>query len=584
MRKKRISHLIMAVLMIISMFQILAVDHVDSHAAGYSLSGSAHIQTYADTAGKWDGKTLTLGTTGQAKRLESITINFTNNTGYDGSIEYRVHRQTYGWTGWVENGKPAGTTGQAKRLEAIQIRLTGELAEHYDVRYRVHAQTYGWAQGWQYNGALAGTTGEAKRLEALEVQILEKDADSVAAVSYRVHRQTYGWETQWAKNGSVSGTTGQAKRLEGITIAVSNSPYNGSIEYRTHVQSYGWMPWVANGEMSGTQGEYKRLEAIQIRLTGEMAEHYDVYYRVHAQSYGWLGWAKNGAEAGTSGYAKRLEAIQVILVDKGEEAPDKIDGVTSAEKTPYHDLDTESGGKPSTEAPSTEAPSSGGSGSTECNHTWRIVTEVTKVDEVGHWESVLVSPARDAKYKYDGVHICLKCLEDAYTAYIADAAANDDVVYTYEELRNIIGDDNMEWFRKQYNVYITSGSLTMRNAYTGNGDTPVKATESESDMNDNEIASHKLSHRNPDGTGGASSTTIPLYHVVHYDAVYENQWVVTTPGYDSIDTKWVCEKCGATKKYILGTGTEEEQANRKFVFKGYTDEELVEKKKEYGAK
>ena len=73
--------------------------------------------------------------------------------------------------------------------------------------------------------------------------------------------------------------------------------------------------------MSGTSGQAKRLEAIQIRLTGELAQLYDVYYRVHAQSYGWLGWAKNGGNAGTAGYAKRLEGIEIRLVEKGGPAP-----------------------------------------------------------------------------------------------------------------------------------------------------------------------------------------------------------------------------------------------------------------------
>ena len=73
--------------------------------------------------------------------------------------------------------------------------------------------------------------------------------------------------------------------------------------------------------MSGTEGEAKRLEAIEIRLTGEMAEHYDVYYRVHAQTYGWLNWAKNGERSGTAGLAKRLEGIEIVLVEKGTTPP-----------------------------------------------------------------------------------------------------------------------------------------------------------------------------------------------------------------------------------------------------------------------
>lgn len=73
--------------------------------------------------------------------------------------------------------------------------------------------------------------------------------------------------------------------------------------------------------MSGTEGKALRLEAIQIKLTGAIAEYYDVYYRVHAQTYGWLGWAKNGQSAGTEGLAKRLEGIEIQLVRKGAKAP-----------------------------------------------------------------------------------------------------------------------------------------------------------------------------------------------------------------------------------------------------------------------
>lgn len=162
-------------------------------------------------------------------------------------------------------------------------------------------------------------------------------------VEYKTHVQTYGWQ-DWVTDGAVSGTSGQAKRLEGINIALKNAPYEGGISYTAHVQTYGWQgdiddasSWQANGAMAGTSGEAKRLEAIKIQLTGEMAEHYDVYYRVHAQTYGWLGWAKNGESAGSSGYGKRLEAIQIVLVEKGGSAPgDDYRGVTSATSEAMH--------------------------------------------------------------------------------------------------------------------------------------------------------------------------------------------------------------------------------------------------------
>lgn len=143
-----------------------------------------------------------------------------------------------------------------------------------------------------------------------------------AMVSYTVHVQKKGWIDN-KFNGESAGTTGSSLRLEGLKIKVSNiRNYSGDIEYRSHVQTYGWeTKWAKNGQLSGTQGQAKRLEAVQIRLTGELAQKYDVYYRVHSQTFGWLGWTKNGEKAGTAGYSKRLEAIQIMLVDKGHAAP-----------------------------------------------------------------------------------------------------------------------------------------------------------------------------------------------------------------------------------------------------------------------
>lgn len=358
--KKGIKRIVTAALAAVLMVtQLPAIN--SKAAAGISIYGKAHVQTYGDTNGKIVKEngidTLVLGTRGQAKRVESMTINLQNESGYTGTIQYRVHRQTYGWTEWLNAGQPAGTTGEAKRLEAIQMRLTGELASHYDIRYQVHIQTYGDNQGWVYNGALAGTTGEAKRLEEVKIQIIPKNTvETAASINYRVHRQTYGWETRWAKDGSVSGTTGQAKRLEAISIDARSS-YNGSVEYQTHVQTYGWMDWVSDGALSGTSGQAKRLEAIRIRLTGELAQHYDIYYRVHAQTFGWMGWAKNGESAGTAGYGKRLEAIQIMLVKKGAEAPGAtVKGITQTTSKSFNDANsTENpGNNQSSTKPSTD--------------------------------------------------------------------------------------------------------------------------------------------------------------------------------------------------------------------------------------
>ena len=286
---------------------------------------TTHVQDYGWQEYVVDGAMA--GTSGESKRLEGIRIQLANQK-YSGGIRYSTHVQDYGWQGFVENNQTAGTTGELKRLEAIKIELTGDMANHYDIYYRVHAQTFGWL-GWAKNGEEAGTSGYSYRLEGIQIQLVEKGGAAPGStegayrqpnLQYSTQVQDYGWQT-YVTDGQMAGTSGESKRLEGIRIRLANQQYSGSIQYRTHVQDYGWQNFVGNDAISGTVGEMKRLEAIQIELTGDMANHFDIYYRVHAETYGWLGWAKNGEEAGTSGLSKRLEGIEIQLVAKGASAP-----------------------------------------------------------------------------------------------------------------------------------------------------------------------------------------------------------------------------------------------------------------------
>ncbi|HFK9570499.1 TPA: C39 family peptidase [Enterococcus faecalis] len=148
-----------------------------------------------------------------------------------------------------------------------------------------------------------------------------KAEEKVPDINYQTHIQDIGWQGV-VKNGEISGTSRRSLRLEGIKMNISNSDLAGSVEYSTHVQEIGWQGYVKDNQLSGTSGKSLRLEAIQIRLTGEIANAYDVYYRVHIEDKGWLNWAKNSEFAGSQSAAKRLEAIQIKLVKKGEAAPE----------------------------------------------------------------------------------------------------------------------------------------------------------------------------------------------------------------------------------------------------------------------
>lgn len=307
----------------------------------YELSGYAHVQDKGDTSGSYSDGVLTLGTRGQAKRLEAVKIDFINNTGYKGNMQYQVHVQNIGWMDWTDAGNIAGTEGKSLRLEGIRIRLTGDLAEHYSVMYTTHIQDYGDIQKWVRDGAISGTTGESKRLEELRVKLVPIDqGENTPSVYYRTHVQDYGWEGAWSFDGGVSGTSGRSKRLEAISMNLACAQYSGGISYITHIENIGWSDnWSSDGGFAGTSGRALRLEAIKIKLTGEIADYYDVYYRVHAQDYGWMQWASDGETAGTSGFGKRLEAIQVVLVRKGDAAPSDVGGIVSAADHAYEQYD-----------------------------------------------------------------------------------------------------------------------------------------------------------------------------------------------------------------------------------------------------
>lgn len=135
----------------------------------------------------------------------------------------------------------------------------------------------------------------------------------------QAHVQNIGWMGS-TEGDSYIGTTGKSLRLEALKLHVQSS-ISGGIEYSVHVQNIGWQNFVGDNQIAGTTGKSSAIEAIKIRLTGELADQYDVYYRVHSYDFGWLGWSKNGEEAGTQGYGYRAEALDVRLVKKDQPAP-----------------------------------------------------------------------------------------------------------------------------------------------------------------------------------------------------------------------------------------------------------------------
>jgi uncharacterized protein YjdB len=246
-------------------------------------------------------------------------------------FEMEGYVQGRGWEGlkYKQSAFYVGSVGENRRLEAFRIKPAGPHAAYYDVWYRAYVSKFGWL-GWAKNGESAGTTGFGYRIESVQIQVLPRGTRHVAAhtgnapyydkgtqnqVTVRPYLQPTGWRPA-VHGGTTAGFTRTAQRLNAVRVDVDGR-YSGSVQVAAKVQGDGWRPYVSNNQVAGTY-RTNRTSAYRMRLTGEMANRYDIYYRVHVAGTGWLGWAKNGAAAGTRSYGYRNTAVQVVLVKKGE--------------------------------------------------------------------------------------------------------------------------------------------------------------------------------------------------------------------------------------------------------------------------
>lgn len=318
-----------------------------NESAGLSVTAHVADKGWLEPVGSGE----VAGTIGESRQMEAITIEVVNPEddpdAYSSSdIEIKAHVENIGWEDWVSGGEIAGTTGQGLRLEALWLRLRdgSALASDYELWYRAHVQDVGW-MSWTSEGPI-GSTGQGLRLEALQVMLLRKgsaapgDTSGTAfidgtRVSVQAHVQDVGWQGWTRQAGQTAGTTGRGLRIEALRAEVENNYLSGGIEYNAQVENIGWQGWEGDGALAGTTGQSLRVEAIKMRLTGELAEHYDVWYRAHVQNFGWMAWTSDAQSAGTEGLSGRMEAVQVLLVAKGAAAPTASDqGVSFSFVTP----------------------------------------------------------------------------------------------------------------------------------------------------------------------------------------------------------------------------------------------------------
>ena len=135
-------------------------------------------------------------------------------------------------------------------------------------------------------------------------------------LQYSFFEGSAGWQPA-VTTGVATGSEGAGLRMEALKADVLNTGLSGDLECNAYLQALGWRGWTDAAGIAGSPEWNLSMEAVQLKLTGELAERYDLYYRVCSQDYGWLGWARNGETAGTIGKDLGISGIQINLVAKG---------------------------------------------------------------------------------------------------------------------------------------------------------------------------------------------------------------------------------------------------------------------------
>lgn len=226
------------------------------------------------------------GVSEQEMRLAASTVDPNRQ------VAYAAYVQGTGWQSWAADGLTAGTSGQKLRMEAFSLRLSHETLEEA-------------AQAAVEKAKAALPEGVA----VSNTVIVSGDASA-----------SDGEEGSNAVDAPVAPDVAQVAESMPLASAFAKQhdvvPGLPAIEYRACVEGHGWQEWRSNGQTAGTTGQSKRIEALEIRLSGSVADVYDVRYRAQVEKDGWTEWAENGQTVGSEGLDRRIEAFEVQLTPK----------------------------------------------------------------------------------------------------------------------------------------------------------------------------------------------------------------------------------------------------------------------------
>ena len=147
-----------------------------------------------------------------------------------------------------------------------------------------------------------------------------EDVQDMKAV-YWTYDYGRGWSAETEDNHYVLSPVGSYATA--VWIELQNKPKNvsGSILYQVNLSGYGWKDWQKEATEAGDSAGSMPLEAVRVKLTGKMAEQYDIYYSVF-QNGAWTELVMNGETAGVEAQGLRVDGLRVAIRQKGAGAPE----------------------------------------------------------------------------------------------------------------------------------------------------------------------------------------------------------------------------------------------------------------------
>ncbi len=130
----------------------------------------AHSSHVGDTL-YWMGDPIGI----EGQRLEGIFLPTFPNRGV--KLLAKAHLSMTGDTDWIEGGQFLGTRGQSRAIEGISMKLEGPESHKYRIRYRTRSLSAGYSQTAE-NGEFAGTRGNSDPISQLQIWLEPVNSDN----------------------------------------------------------------------------------------------------------------------------------------------------------------------------------------------------------------------------------------------------------------------------------------------------------------------------------------------------------------------------------------------------------------------